>query len=73
MKKVSDSCKNKHSVCYTRLVLELSCRTCKYKEECEKVKEHGYHSLYDYYNNKALADIGGKENERCRKERKSRI
>ena len=50
MKKVIDSWKDKYSVCYTRLMLELSCRTCKYNEECEQVKKQGYHSLYDYYN-----------------------
>ena len=50
MKKVIDSWKDKHSVCYTRLMLELSCISCKYKEDCKKVKEQGYHSLYDYYN-----------------------
>ena len=50
MKKVLDSLEEKYSVCYTRLMLELSCRSCKYKEECEKVKKQGYNSLYDYYN-----------------------
>lgn len=50
MKKVSDSWKDKYSVCYTRLKIELSCITCIYKEECENVKEQGYNSLYDYYN-----------------------
>ena len=41
---------NKYSVCYTRLMLKLSCRSCIYEEDCKKVKEQGYHSLYDYYN-----------------------
>ena len=50
MRKVVDSWKDKQSVCYTRLTLELSCITCKYNEDCKKVKEQGYHSLYDYYN-----------------------
>ena len=50
MNKVKDSWKDKYSVCYTRLTLELSCRTCKYNEDCKKVNEQGYHSLYDYYN-----------------------
>ena len=50
MKKEKDSWKDKHSVCYARILLGLSCRTCKYNEDCKKIKEQGYHSLYDYYN-----------------------
>ena len=50
MKKESYSWKEKYSVCYTRILLGLSCRKCIYKEDCKKVKEKGYHSLYDYYN-----------------------
>lgn len=50
MEKEIISWKEKYSVCRTRLMLELSCRACKYKEYCEKIKKQGYHSLYDYYN-----------------------
>ena len=50
MRKVEDSWKEKHSVCYARILVGLSCRTCKYNEDCKEVKEQGYHSLYDYYN-----------------------
>lgn len=50
MKSTGVSWKEKYSVCYTRLELELSCRKCKFNKECEEVQEIGYTSIYDYYN-----------------------